>query len=342
MKATLRVLAAGPGVTIQDGGRRGFLRFGVTEAGPMDRLAHATANRAAGVALDAAAMEVSVGGVEVGVEEAPVTVAVAGGAFDVRVDGEKLPSWCVARLDVGQKLKIAAGTAGAWCYVAVAGCLQLEPALGSVSMHTRSSIGGKQLEAGRTIEVEVFQDVDKATAEIAAPWLERSGDVIHVILGPQADYFDEAQIEEFMGAKWTVSNRSDRMAYLLEGPQIRHAKGFNIVSDGTAAGSIQVPGEGRPIVLMSDRPPTGGYPKIATVIGADLGRLAQLRPGQKFRFAASTVEEAVAARKREADALTAAVQLKALPYLLRGEMLLRENLVDGVTSGWDEMREKPQ
>lgn len=156
-----------------------------------------------------------------------------------------------------------------------------------------------------------------------------------MILGPQAAYFDAAQIEAFLSTTWTVSNRSDRMAYLLEGPQITHAKGFNIVSDGTAAGSIQVPGEGRPIVLMADRPPTGGYPKIATVIDADLGKLAQLRPGQEFRFALTTIEEAVAGRRRDVETLTAAVQLKALPRLLRGEMLLRENLVDGVTNGWD-------
>jgi biotin-dependent carboxylase-like uncharacterized protein len=269
------------------------------------------------------------------VEEAALIMAVVGGAFDVRVDGEKLPNWFVARVGVGQKLKIAAGTEGAWCYVAVAGRLQLEATLGSVSMHTRSSIGGKQLDVGRAIMVEVFQDTAKATAAIGAPWLERRGEDIRVIPGPQADYFDAAQIEAFLSTKWTVSNRSDRMAYSLEGPQIRHAKGFNIVSDGTAVGSIQVPGEGRPIVLMADRPPTGGYPKIATVIGADLGKLAQLRPGQTFRFALTTIDEAVALRRRDAETLTAAVQLKALPHLLRGEMLLRENLVDGVTTGWD-------
>jgi biotin-dependent carboxylase-like uncharacterized protein len=349
MRATLRVLAAGPGVTIQDGGRSGFLRFGVTESGPMDRLAHATANRAAGVALDSAGIEVSLGGLELGVEDAPLTLAVAGGAFDVRLDGEKLPSWYVARVGVGQKLRIAAGRVGAWCYLAVAGRLLLEPELGSVSMHTRSGIGGRQLEAGCAIGVEVVPDTTSETAEILAPWLERRGEeAIRVILGPQADYFDAAQIEAFLGATWTVSHRSDRMAYLLERQQIQHvkghlkggAKGFNIVSDGTAAGSIQVPGEGRPIVLMADRPPTGGYPKIATVIGADLGKLAQLRPGQTFRFARTTIEEAVEARRGEAEALVAPVELKRMPHLLREEMLLRENLVDGVTSGWDEPSEK--
>src|SRR5262249_58041077 len=91
---------------------------------------------------------------------------------------------------------------------------------------------------------------------------------------------------------WTLSARSDRMAYLLDGARLAHAKGFNIVSDGIAFGAIQVPGEGLPVVLMADRQPTGGYPKIANVIGVDLGKLAQLRPGARISFAAGTVQQA--------------------------------------------------
>jgi 5-oxoprolinase (ATP-hydrolysing) subunit C len=333
--AGLRILSAGPGVTIQDGGRHKFLRFGVTESGPMDRLSHATANRAAGVSLDSATIEVSLGGVELTAEGMALTLSLAGGSFDIRLDGERLPSACTVQVGMGQHLVVRPGLAGAWCYIAVGGKFNLPPALGSVSMHTRSSIGGKQLEARTLVQVIASQVAESMTAEIVAPWLERGRENIRVILGPQNDYFDSAQITAFLESIWTVSNQSDRMAYLLEGPRLEHAKGFNIVSDGTAAGSVQIPGEGRPIVLMADRPPTGGYPKIATIIGADLGRLAQFCPGQKFRFAVTSIEEAVSARRRDTEALAPRILLRPLPHFLRPEFLLSENLVDGVTDGLD-------
>lgn len=334
MSATrLRILSAGPGVTIQDGGRRGFLRFGVTESGPMDRLAHRTANRAAGVPCDSAAIEVSLGGIELTVEGAPLAVAIAGGSFNVFLDGHRLPSASLVRLAADHTLAVRTGASGAWCYVAVAGRFDRTPELGSVSMHTRTSIGGRPLEAGTMLLVAEPRTPDLDAAEIVAPWLDRREEEIRVILGPQDDYFSTEQIAAFFKATWVVSHQSDRMGYLLDGPKLSPAKGFNIVSDGTAFGSIQIPGEGRPIVLMADRPPTGGYPKIAAVIGADLGRLAQLRPGQELRFAASSVEEAVSALRREIQTLEQPITLHPLGGLLSARSLLRQNLVDGVTDG---------
>ena len=334
--AVLRVLAAGPGVTIQDGGRRGFLRFGVTESGPMDRFSHATANRAAGVALDSAAIEVSLGGIELTVEGMPLTLSVAGGSFDIRRDNEKFPAACLVRMQPGQKLAVRAGSAGAWCYIAACGRFDLKPMLGSVSMHTRSSIGGNGVYAEGTLRVIPSESPALETSQIVAPWIEAQGAKIRVILGPQDDYFDPVQIKAFFDTMWTISNRSDRMAYLLEGPQMKHAAGFNIVSDGTAPGSIQVPGEGRPIVLMADRPPTGGYPKIATVIGADLGRLTQFRPGQEFQFQLSSIDEAVAARRHQLRMLGPPISLRPISTLIPTDALLSENLVDGVTAGLDD------
>jgi biotin-dependent carboxylase-like uncharacterized protein len=324
-------------VTLQDGGRHGYLRFGVTAAGPMDALSHATANLAVGAPRDAAALEVSLGGLELGIEGGAFSVAVAGGAFKLALDGRVLPSAVLLRLEPGNRFSIRPGGAGAWCYLAVAGRIDVPPMLGSVATHTRSGLGGLQgraLAAGDCVPIILPRDVEPTPAEIAAPWLDRPGDVIRVVLGPQDDYFAPDEIDAFLRGPWTISNRSDRMAYLLDGRPVVHSKGFNIVSDGIAMGAIQVPGEGRPIVLMADRQPTGGYPKIATVIGADLGRLAQLRPGARFRFAAVPVEEAVAARRAEAAALAAPIALRPL---LRShfpsEFLLGLNLVDGVTAG---------
>jgi biotin-dependent carboxylase-like uncharacterized protein len=330
----LRILAAGPGITIQDGGRHGFLRFGVTAAGPMDPLAHGTANHALGLPREAATIEVSIGGVELGAEGEAVTVAIAGGAFNITIDGRSLPPAAVVRLVPGAKLSIRPGVAGSWCYVAVAGHLQLQPTLGSVSIHTRSGLGGRALAAGDMLTVsETFHIPDVGdVAAIDAPWLQRPGEIIRVVLGPQDDYFDAAQIAAFVAGPWEVSSRSDRMAYLLEGPQLTHAKGFNIVSDGIAMGAIQVPGDGKPLVLMADRGPTGGYPKIANVISADLGALAQLRAGAKLRFAVVTIDEAVRARKAEAELLSQPITLTPLMRTdFPSEFLLSRNLIDG---GW--------
>lgn len=334
MSAALRVLGAGPSVTLQDSGRHGYLRFGVTAAGPMDRLAFDTANLAAGVRPGSTAIEISVGGLEISPEGGAVSVAVAGGKFKVTLDGRPLPPAVHARLEPGARLAIRAGEAGSWCYLAVSGHLDVPAVLGSVSTHTRSNLGGfagRGLAQGDLLRVSDARAAGDAASAIVAPWLERAGDVIRVILGPQDDYFAADQIDAFLAGSWIVSGRADRMGYLLEGPQLTHVKGFNIVSDGIAIGGIQVPGEGRPIVLMADRQPTGGYPKIANVIGPDIGRLAQLRPGDRFRFQAVSVDEAVMVRRQEADALATRPALEPLVRAdFSSEFLLGLNLIDGV------------
>jgi biotin-dependent carboxylase-like uncharacterized protein len=334
MSRALRILSAGPGVTLQDRGRHGWLRYGVTGCGPMDPLAHATANRATGAGPDATAIEVSLGGVEVMADSDPVGVAVCGGLFSVSLDGEPLPAACALTLLPGMRLTLRAGPAGAFAYVAAGNGFDVAPDLGSTATHLRSGIGGlggKALAAGDVLPVAGPAPAAAPPSLLHAPWLDRAGDVIRVVPGPQDDYFDAENIARFLAGPWSLRPRSDRMAYMLDGPKLSHARGFNIISDGIAHGAIQIPGEGLPIVLMADRQPTGGFPKIANVIGADLGTLAQMRPGAAFRFAAVTVEEAVAARRAQAAALIPPV---ARSPLLRtdfpAEFLLGLNLVDGV------------
>jgi biotin-dependent carboxylase-like uncharacterized protein len=333
-EAILCVLSAGPGATLQDGGRHGYLRFGVTAAGPMDRLAHATANLAVGNPADATAIEVSVGGIEVTAERAPLSVAIASGEFALSLDGRPLPPAAALNLEEGAVLKIRAGARGSWCYLAVAGQLTLRKVLGSHATHTRTGFGGvngRAIIAGDRLGFQPLGRSQPSIGAIAAPWLERPVDSIRVVLGPQHDYFAEDQIAAFLAGPWTVSARSDRMAYFLDGPRLTHARGYNIVSDGIAMGAIQVPGDGRPIVLMADRQSTGGYPKIATIIGPDLGRLAQARPGTVFKFAAVSIEQAVAARRAEAALLARGVVVELLVRThLSSEFLLGLNLIDGV------------
>jgi 5-oxoprolinase (ATP-hydrolysing) subunit C len=336
MSAALKIIAAGPGVTLQDAGRHGYLRYGVTAAGPMDRLAMATANRAVGAAPGATAIEVSLGGIELTADGAALAVAIAGGNFDVTIDGQRLPGAVRLALTPGAKLRIRAGGDGAWCYLAVGGSIDVPPILGSNATHTRSSLGGvdgRALAAGDVLPVRDVIPNEGGAAALTAPWLDRSDDPIRVILGPQDDYFSREQIRAFCGELWTVSHRSDRMAYFLDGAQIAPANGLDIVSDGIVMGAIQVLGDGRPMVLMADRQVTGGYPKIATVIGPDQGRLAQMRPGSPVRFAVTTIDAAVAARRAERAILEAPVEAVPLRKDPSAELLLGSNLISGVSGG---------
>ncbi|MBM3577138.1 MAG: biotin-dependent carboxyltransferase family protein [Alphaproteobacteria bacterium] len=332
MSARLLVDAAGPGVTIQDQGRFGLSRYGVTPAGPMDVGAYLAATRAAGAN---SAIEVSLGGAAFRAEGATLCVAVAGGDFDIRLDGRPLPSACLLPLAEGARLTLRAGSSGAWCYVAVGGTLDLAPTLGSRATHARSGLGPKPLVAGEALTFAEAAPPPLEPLALTAPWLASSDAPMRLLLGPQDDYFAPEEIEAFLNARWRIGARSDRMAYRLEGPTVRHRRGHDIVSDGVAMGAIQIPGDGAPLALMADRQPTGGYPKIATVIGPDLGRLAQLRPGEDLSFRAVDWDEAVAARRDYFAAIEAGPKREPLSAEMTTESLLAENLVGGVVNAKD-------
>jgi allophanate hydrolase subunit 2 len=176
MSAALTIIAAGPGVTLQDAGRHGYLRYGVTAAGPMDRLAMATANLAVGAPEGATAIEVSLGGIELTADGATLPVAVAGGNFDIALEGQRLPSAVRLALVPGVRLRIRAGTDGAWCYVAVGGRIDVAPMLGSNATHTRSSLGGidgRAVAAGDVLPVRDMRPCESGAATLTAPWLAR-------------------------------------------------------------------------------------------------------------------------------------------------------------------------
>lgn len=329
MSARLLVRAAGPGVTIQDAGRFGHARFGVTPAGPMDAPAFLAATRAAGACE---AIEVSLGGAIFEAEDATLSIAVAGGAFDIRLDGRAMPPACLLALAPGSRLVLRPGACGAWCYVAVCARIDLAPTLGSRATHARSGLGPKTLAAGDALSLIEISSPPEAPRALHTPWLAACDAPIRVLPGPQEDYFSAQTLEAFLSADWRVGARSDRMAYALEGPKIDHACGHDILSDGAMMGAVQVPGSGAPFVLMADRQPTGGYPKIGCVIGADLGRLAQLRPGERLHFQEVSWEEAVAARRALRAAIDAGVVTTPLAAEVSTEALLAQNLVGGVVS----------
>jgi len=336
----LRVLRAGPGSTIQDGGRHGYQRYGVTPAGPMDWVAFRTANCALGN-VRAAAVEVSVGGLEVICEGAPLAVAFAGGAFTWRRGGVLLPMAARLLLQSGEVLAARAGVSGAFAYLAVEGGFETPITMGSRATHVRSAMGGidgRMLRAGDVLPAASTERLDGASFEamIDATWLACAPDPYRVVLGPQDDYFAAETLCAFFEGQFTLTPAADRMAYRLTGPEIAHAGGYDIVSDGVALGAIQVAGDKKPLVLMADRQPTGGYPKLGHVVRADIGRLAQMRPGETCHFRAVSAAEARAALLMcEDEIATTQQRLRPLGRALTSEILLKANLIGGVVDPLD-------
>ncbi|MBB3965298.1 biotin-dependent carboxyltransferase family protein [Rhizobium metallidurans] len=303
----LHIKQAGPMLTVQDLGRTGLMHLGVSGAGAMDLMSMLIGNRLVGNADRDATLEFAhVGGAfEV---EAPVRFAVTGGAVDITVDGEARHGWESHWLMPGEVLKIGALRQVVWGYLAISGGLETPKVLEARSTHLRSGLGGVD---GRRLAIGDRLPLGETTQ---APLLalrkpfSRSGGPVRVVPGPQADHFDAAAWKNFLREPFHVTPSRDRMAQVLDGPAIHAFAGHDIVSDGTVAGSIQVPSSGRPIVLMAERQTTGGYPKIATVASVDLARLAQTTTGSAIRFKSVSQEEAedllIARNEALADILT--------------------------------------
>lgn len=298
MSGILRVLRAGLGATVQDGGRRFYRRYGVTPAGPMDWVAFRTANLALGNDPDqSAAVEIGPGGFEILCEtRTPIGVAFCGGGFAWRREGQELGPAARLVLHPGERLA-ARPLSGAFAYLAVAGGFDTPVELGSRATHVRARIGGiegRMLREGDILPLST-EEAPRGETWIAPPWLGRDTAPLRVVLGPQDEYFSAAALETFFGAEFRLTTAADRMAYRLAGPEIAHKAGYNIVSDGIAIGAIQIAGDKQPLILMADHPPTGGYPKLGHVARVDIGRLAQLRRGAACRFRRVSVAEARAA-----------------------------------------------
>ena len=321
-RARLVMLACGPATTIQDAGRTGYLRQGLSASGPMDPLAHAAANALVGNEPGASAIELCMGGARLRSEGGSLRLALAGAPCVIRREGELVGHHRSLLLREGSELTIERPREGVFATLAVTGRLDVPEVMGSASLHLRAALGGldgRPLREGDVIGVDGAPYSGEEDREIAPVPLEPH-EPIRVLLGPQDDHFTDAGIATLLEAAFSVSNRADRMGYQLDGPEIAHRDGFNIVSDGTVAGSIQVPGSGRPIVLLADRQSTGGYPKIATVVSADLRRVAQRRPGMEVRFRTVTLDQAIRLARARAQAIA------ALPGELRPATTMSERL----------------
>ena len=291
--SVLEIVAIGPASSVQDRGRFGAQRYGLTPGGAMDVLGLATANALLGNPLFAAAVEIGPFGATFKARGATACLALAGATRLANIDGHALQWPQSFVLKDGETLTLGFAREGAFSYLALSGGVRGEAMFGSLSVNARSGLGSpypRPLQAGDVLDITAAADMAPKSIDLPPA---HTGP-IRVLLGPQDDEFSAEALRTFLDAEWTVSPTSDRMGYRIEGPPIRHLHGHNIVSDGTVLGSIQVPGNGAPIVLMPDRGTSGGYPKIATVITADLGRFAQTPAGRPFRFAALTRDDAQA------------------------------------------------
>ena len=234
-------------------------------------------------------------------EGGTLTLAFAGADVAAFVGDRPVRGGVAFRLQPGETLRFGPVRGGNYAYLAIAGGVSRPATMGSLAMHRRSGIGGAGFSAADRLDL---------AADVMPRLLAHTGrapaapTAIRVVTGPQDDHFTAEALVRFTTVPFRVSTRLDRMGCRLDGPVLAHAGSYNIVSDGIVPGHIQVPGDGQPIALLADCQTVGGYPKIATVISADLGRFAQLPPGAEVRFVVVTAEEGAArGRRRSAAAI---------------------------------------
>jgi biotin-dependent carboxylase-like uncharacterized protein len=247
-----------------------------------------------GNADGAAGLECTVGGPRF-VAEAPCAIAVTGAALPLTVNGQDASMWTTLPLAAGDVVKLGPPRAGVRGYIAFSGGIDVPEVLGARATYLRGRLGGLQgraLQRGDTLRLfRASRPAARRVLPAAQPRLDLEPE-IRVVLGPQDDRFTAEGIAALLSGPYEMLPQSDRMGARLRGPRIANRVGHDIISDGIALGSIQVPGDGQPIVLLVDRQSTGGYTKVATVCSFDIGRLGQVKPGQRLRFRAITLAEA--------------------------------------------------
>jgi antagonist of KipI len=298
---TLEVLEPGPLTTVQDLGRYGFGRYGVPPSGALDSFALRTANLLVGNPDGEAGLEITLMGLKV---KALTSVVLAIGGGDLRpcMNGESIATWRSHRMKKGDTLHFKSPKSGCRAYLAIGGGILVHPVLGSKSTNLSSRFGGFN---GRPLKKRdsLFSDSPENYLKfdgraLPTEWTPTYGKewLLRVLFGPQDMDFPEESGKAFLTSPYKVSPQSDRTGVRLSGPPVHRKSGTgdSIISEGVAPGTIQIPGDGRPIIILSETI-TGGYRKLATVISADLPLVGQIKPGDHVRFAPVRRDEAVGA-----------------------------------------------
>jgi biotin-dependent carboxylase-like uncharacterized protein len=307
MNPTLHIYSSGFLTTIQDLGRVGYQHLGVSVSGALDPVSACAANALVGNLPAAGVVEVMYTGPTLVVDADSARLAFVGATAPIELlpsenaqNGSRIEGGRTIRLRRGEAVRIGSLSGASVMYVAVEGGFAIDPVLGSVSTYLRAGFGGWQgraLVAGDRLPLNQNTATNRTESRIEGLNLDPPLR-FRAIRGPQCDYFPAGAIAKFFASEYTVGPDSDRMGMRLNGNSIEHLHGFDIISDGIAPGSIQVPGSGQPIVLLADRQTTGGYPKIATIISADLPALGRLRIGTKIAFEEVDLEEAYCLRRK--------------------------------------------
>ena len=279
-----KVIHPGMYTAYQDLGRRGFRKYGIPLSGAMDTGALRAANLLVGNAESEAGLEVTLQGLEM-IALRPLLVAVTGADLQFTINAEYQPPWRSFLLKTGDVVHFKRRKSGLRAYLAVRGGFRAPTFMGSCSVFERGSMG-TPLRKDEILEIGDAPSGSIHEMHIPEGLLSRpsAGIAFRVIMGPQIEAFTHKGIETFLHSTYRITPQSDRMAYRLEGPPISHRGRADIISEPVVPGSIQVPSDGRPIILAADAQVTGGYAKIATAISADLDLLAQALPGDTIRF----------------------------------------------------------
>ncbi|TMB93487.1 MAG: biotin-dependent carboxyltransferase [Chloroflexi bacterium] len=306
VKAVLRVVEPGLFTTVQDLGRPNAIAAGVPPGGAMDRFAHRAANLLVGNAEIDATLECTLSGPHLQAEHACI-VAITGADFEPRINGAQVANWTGIFVSPGDRLTFGARRAGGRAYIAVAGGLEGDRWLGSAStnlMAARGGMHGRNLKAGDQLTTAREASRPAVSGHHLPERLRPrySDHTLFAIAGPHIKRLDAESRRLLFGATFNVSREADRMGYRLDGPRLG-TSGDELLSFGLAAGAIQVPRAGQPILLMADHQTAGGYPVVATVVSASLQVAGQLVPGDELRFAEVTLERARDMRQALAAAL---------------------------------------
>ena len=291
----VKVISPGALTTVQDAGRFGFLQSGISVSGVMDSYSHRAANLLVDNPQEEAVLEVTLMG-PVLEFQCSTRIAVTGAMMQPKLNDQPVPMWQTIPVGEGDRLSFSGIQGGCRAYIAFAGGLDVPVIMGSKSTNLKAQMGGfegRMLKRDDVVPLKAPSGEAKLWAA-SEEWIPKfpTQITLRAVLGPQEDLFTEEGIASFLNTEYLVTPANDRMGYRLEGEEITHKAGADIVSDGIVMGAVQVPSSGQPIILMADRQTTGGYTKIATVVTADLPLLAQAQAGAKIRFERVSVEEA--------------------------------------------------
>lgn len=286
-----------PGVLslIQDGGRFGFYNLGLTNGGALDMDALRWGNRLCGNPMDAAGIEISIGGLVLRCELS-TRIAITGAELSLTINGRQQSLWRTHRVDPGDIIELGFASRGLRAYLCVAGGIQVEPVFGSVATVTRESLGGlagngKNLCKGDLLACNPDPGNELCRVPDQARPIYANHSSLRVIPGYQQHLFSKEQQNRFFTGHYRITDKSDRMGYQLKGPGIKssHSK---LLSEGICLGAIQIPPDGHPIILLHDRPTIGGYPKLGSLLSLDTARLTQLPVGTPVRFEKISIDDA--------------------------------------------------